>query len=93
MTTHQTAMVLFVLGLTFLLILPDHTTATDKFFQTGGRFGKRHDERVSGTKIFVYLKCFYLFIYICVCVLSWTIFHEGIRTKRIVGYSGWFGDA
>jgi len=26
--------------------MPDNTTASDKFFQTGGRFGKRHDDRI-----------------------------------------------
>lgn len=46
----QTAVVLCVLGITFLLTIPDNTAATDKFFQTGGRFGKRHDERISGMK-------------------------------------------
>lgn len=45
---HQTTMVLFVLCSTFLLTLPDNATAADKFFQSGGRYGKRHDERISG---------------------------------------------
>lgn len=49
MTMTQTAMVLCVLGTTLLLTMPDNTTASDKFFQTGGRFGKRYDERISGT--------------------------------------------
>lgn len=51
MTMSQTAMVLCVLGLTLLITLPDDTTASDKFFQTGGRFGKRHDDRISGIEI------------------------------------------
>lgn len=49
MTMAQTAMVLCVLGTSLLLTMPDKTTASDKFFQTGGRFGKRYDERISGT--------------------------------------------
>lgn len=44
----QIAMILCVLGWTILLIIPDHTVAADKFFQTGGRFGKRHEERIPG---------------------------------------------
>jgi len=42
-------MVLCIVGSTFLLIMPDNTTASDKFFQTGGRFGKRHNEHIPGT--------------------------------------------
>lgn len=51
MTMGQTAMVLCIIGSTFLLAIPDNSVASDKFFQTGGRFGKRHEERISGTKI------------------------------------------
>lgn len=54
MTMTQTAMVLCVLGTSLLLTMPDKTTATDKFFQTGGRFGKRYDERISGTARRIY---------------------------------------
>ncbi|VVC29711.1 Hypothetical protein CINCED_3A008178 [Cinara cedri] len=47
MTMSQTTVVLCILGSIFLMIIPDNTTASDKFFQTGGRFGKRHDDRLS----------------------------------------------
>jgi len=53
---YQTTMVLFVLGSTFLLALPDDAAAADKFFQTGGRFGKRHDERISGTDTVLFVR-------------------------------------
>ncbi|CAH1733201.1 uncharacterized protein LOC114130157 [Aphis gossypii] len=46
MTTSVTIMLICILGPTLLLIMPDNTTASDKFFQTGGRFGKRHDDRI-----------------------------------------------
>lgn len=51
MTMGQTAVVLCIIGSTFLIAIPDNSVASDKFFQTGGRFGKRHEERISGTKI------------------------------------------
>lgn len=50
MTMNQTLMIMCILGSTFLLIFPDNTAASDQFYQAGGRFGKRHNDRVSGTK-------------------------------------------
>lgn len=55
-------MVLCILGWTFLLSLPDSTTASDKFFLTGGRFGKRHEERFSGTNVSYLNNNMYIFI-------------------------------
>lgn len=48
MTMSLTIMILWIIGSTFLSIMPDNTTASDKFFQTGGRFGKRHEENIPG---------------------------------------------
>lgn len=57
MTMSVTITILCILGSTFLLIMPDNTTASDKFFQTGGRFGKRHDEHIPGTNSWFIYKC------------------------------------
>ncbi|XP_025419637.1 uncharacterized protein LOC112689957 isoform X2 [Sipha flava] len=46
MTMNQTAMVVCILCSTFLLTILDGTIASDKFFQTGGRFGKRYNEHI-----------------------------------------------
>lgn len=37
-----------IIGSTFLLTLLDNNAASDQFYQAGGRFGKRHNDRVSG---------------------------------------------
>ncbi|XP_025191820.1 uncharacterized protein LOC112592061 [Melanaphis sacchari] len=56
MTTSITIMLLCIFGSTLLLIMPDNTTASDKFFQTGGRFGKRHDDHIPDIRYATMLK-------------------------------------
>ncbi|XP_050438947.1 uncharacterized protein LOC126844651 [Adelges cooleyi] len=50
MNRQQVAIVLCIVGWAILCILPDNVNATDKFFQTGGRFGKRRENRYTGDR-------------------------------------------
>lgn len=47
-----TAMIMTcILGSPFFLTLPDNSAASDQFYQAGGRFGKRHSDRLSGIRL------------------------------------------
>lgn len=84
MTMNHTAMVMCILGSTFLLAILDDTTASDKFFQTGGRFGKRHNEHISGTKSMYLLIIVIIITYDCTIIIIRTVKHN----ERFARYSG-----